>query len=360
MEKLKIGIIGCGGIANGKHMPTLAKMKDVEMVAFCDIVRERAEAAAKKYGTPDAKVYTDYKELLADESINNVRVLTQNRCHCEITCAALEAGKHVLVEKPMCITPEEAKLMLDARDRSGKLLAVGYQFKFSNEAMYARAETEAGNFGEIYFGKCRSLRRRGVPTWGVFTQKEEQGAGPLFDIGTHALDMMLYVMDNYEPKMVVGAMHDKMKDEPRCANPFGEWDVDKFNVETSAFGFITMKNGATVILECSWLLNTLEGTGPKFLLAGSKAGADTFTGKLLINTVKHNRQTVEEPDFKAGGVSFFDGTAANMNDLEQRNFIDAILGKAELVNTADRAAVVTNILAAIKESAESGKPVYFD
>ncbi|MBQ8551281.1 MAG: Gfo/Idh/MocA family oxidoreductase [Clostridia bacterium] len=360
MQKHRIGIIGCGGIANGKHMPSIKKLGDCEMVAFCDLIEERAKKAAKDFGTSDAKVYTDYRELLADSTIDSVRVLTQNRCHCEITVAALEAGKHVLVEKPMCITPREAKLMLDARDRSGKLLAVGYQFKFSNEAQYVRAETEAGNFGEIYFGKCRSLRRRGVPTWGVFTQKEEQGAGPLFDIGTHALDMMLYVMDNYEPRMVVGSMYDKMKDEPRCANPFGEWDVDKFDVETSAFAFITMKNGATIILECSWLLNTLEGYGPKFLLAGTKAGADTFTGKLLVNTVKHNRQTVEEPDFKAGGIAFYDGVSVDQNYLEQRNFIDAVLGKAELVNTADRAAVVTNILAAIKESSESGKPVYFD
>ena len=358
MEKLKVGIIGCGGIANGKHMPTIAKMDDLEMVAFCDIIPERAQEAAKKFGTPDAKCYTDYRELLADPEINNVRVLTQNRLHCQITVDALKAGKHVLVEKPMCITPEEAKQMLDARDASGKVLAVGYQFKFSDAAQYVRSETMAGHFGDIYFGKCRSLRRRGVPTWGVFTQKKEQGAGPLFDIATHALDMMLYVMNNYEPHMVVGTTYDKMKDNPKCANPFGEWDVDNFDVETSAFAFITMKNGATIILECSWLLNTLEQTGPRFLLAGTEAGADTFDGSLRINTVKNNRQTIEIPDFSAGGVAYFDGVTASQNDLEQRNFIDAIQGKAELVNSADRAAVVTNVLSAIQESARTGKPVY--
>lgn len=358
MEKLKVGIIGCGGIANAKHMPTIAKMPDLEMVAFCDVILERAQEAAKKYGTPDAKCYTDYKELLADPEINNVRVLTQNRLHCQIAVDALKAGKHVLVEKPLCITPEEAKEMLAARDASGKILAVGYQFKFSDAAQYVRAETMKGNFGDIYFGKCRALRRRGVPTWGVFTQKKEQGAGPLFDIATHALDMMLYVMNNYEPHMVVGTTYDKMKDQPQCANPFGEWDVEKFDVETSAFAFLTMKNGATIILECSWLLNTLEQAGPKFLLAGTEAGADTFDGKLRINTVKNNRQTVETPDFSAGGVAFFDGVTASQNDLEQRNFIDAIQGKAELINSADRAAVVTNILYAIQESANTGKPVY--
>ena len=360
MEKLRVGIIGCGGIASGKHLPVLAKMPEVEVVAFCDIIPERAQELAKKYGTPDAKVYTDYKELLKDESINNVRVLTQNRNHCEITVDALNAGKHVLVEKPMCITTEEAKKMLEARDKSGKILAVGYQFNFSNEAQYVRQETMAGRFGKIYFGKCRSLRRRGVPTWGVFTQEKEQGAGPLFDVGTHALSEMLYVMDNYEPKMVVGAMHDEMKDNPKCANPFGEWNVDNFDVETSAFAFITMKNGATIILECSWLLNTLETTGPRFLLAGTEAGADFLNGKFRVNYVKNNRQVVEEPDFSVGGVAFFNGANANQNELEQQNFIDAILGKAELVNTADRAAVVTYILDAIKKSAKSGQPVYFE
>ena len=361
MEKLKVGIIGCGGIANSKHMPTLKKMSDrVEMVAFCDIIPERAEKAAKDFGSPDAKVYTDYKELLKDPEIHNVRVLTQNRLHAEISIDCLNAGKHVLVEKPMCITSEEADAMLEAAERSGKMLAVGYQFKFSPDAMYTRAETERGSFGDIYFGKCRSLRRRGVPTWGVFTQKSEQGAGPLFDIGTHAIDEMLFVMDNYEPRMVVGTKYDKLKDNPNCANPFGPWDVEKFDVEDSAFGFIVMKNGATIILECSWLLNTTEPSGPKFMLAGTKAGAGNLDGTFRFNTVKNGRQVVETPYFNVGGVAFFEGASASMQDLEQINFIDALEGKAELINTAKRAAVVTKILEAINLSAESGKPVYFD
>ena len=101
---LKIGIIGCGGIANGKHMPALKTVKDVEMVAFCDIVKERAEEAAEKFGTADAKVYEDYKELLKDESIDIVHVCTPNRSHSFITIDSLEAGKHVMCEKPMAKT----------------------------------------------------------------------------------------------------------------------------------------------------------------------------------------------------------------------------------------------------------------
>ena len=111
---IRVGIIGCGGIANGKHMPSLKKVPGVQMVAFCDIIVERAERAKAQYGTPDAKVYEDYKELLEDKTIDVVHVLTPNRAHSFITVDALESGKHVMCEKPMAINSVEAKKMLDA------------------------------------------------------------------------------------------------------------------------------------------------------------------------------------------------------------------------------------------------------
>ena len=126
LDTIRIGIIGCGGIANGKHMPSLKKVPGVEMVAFCDIIIDRAEKAAKQYGTPDAKVYEDYKELLEDKTIDVVHVCTPNRAHSFITVDALEAGKHVMCEKPMAINSAEAKKMLDAAEKSGKFLTIGY------------------------------------------------------------------------------------------------------------------------------------------------------------------------------------------------------------------------------------------
>ena len=126
MDKVRIGIIGCGGIANGKHMPSLKKLPDVEMVAFCDIIVERAEKAAREYGVEGAKVYADYHELLAREDIDVVHVLTPNREHSQITVDALNAGKHVMCEKPMAINSAEAKRMLDAAKATGKKLTIGY------------------------------------------------------------------------------------------------------------------------------------------------------------------------------------------------------------------------------------------
>lgn len=142
MEKFKTGIIGCGNIANAKHMPTLAKMDDVEMVAFCDIVPERAQEAAKKYGVPGARVYTDYRDLLAEKEITDVRVLVDNGNHCRITIDALEAGKHVLCEKPLAITWADAKKMVETADRMGKLLTVGYQHRYNPDSIYMKSVQE--------------------------------------------------------------------------------------------------------------------------------------------------------------------------------------------------------------------------
>ena len=156
-EKLRIGIIGCGGIANNKHMPSLKKIENVEMAAFCDIIPERAEKAAKEYGIPGAKVYTDYKELLEDKSIDIVHVCTPNRSHSFITVDALEAGKHVMCEKPMAINAVEAKKMVDAAKRTGKKLTIGYQNRQREDSLYMKQEALAGTFGDIYFAKASTV-----------------------------------------------------------------------------------------------------------------------------------------------------------------------------------------------------------
>ena len=195
MQKHRIGIIGCGGIANGKHMPAISKLNDCEMVAFCDLILERAEKAAKEYGTPDAKVYTDYHELLADNTIDSVRVLTPNKWHAQISIDGMRAGKHVLCEKPMAINYAESLEMIRAQKETGKVLTIGYQHKFDTDVLYTKAEAQKGVFGEIYFAKANVMRRRGVPTWGVFTQKSEQGGGALIDFNNNKLSSSFYYVD---------------------------------------------------------------------------------------------------------------------------------------------------------------------
>ena len=358
MKKLKIGIVGCGGIANGKHMPALSRIPEVEMVAFCDIIEERAQKAAKQYGTEDAKVYTDYKELLADDSIEVVHVLTPNREHCAITVDALEAGKHVMCEKPMAKTAADARKMLDAAKRTGKKLTIGYQNRYRDDSMFLKKACERGDLGEIYFAKAHALRRRGVPTWGVFTDEEEQGGGPLIDIGTHALDLTLWMMDNYEVKSVKGSTFRKLAEQKDTGNPWGDWDPNEFTVEDSAFGFIEMKNGATIILESSWALNTLDVGEAQTSLCGTKAGADMKDG-LRINRIDYGKQSVLKPDMNSGGVAFFEGRRAGAEDVEARMWIDNILNDTEPMVKPEQALVVTEILEAIYTSAKTGKQVDF-
>ncbi|MBE6626564.1 MAG: Gfo/Idh/MocA family oxidoreductase [Ruminococcaceae bacterium] len=351
---IRVGIIGCGGIANGKHMPSLSRVPGVEMVAFCDIIEERALQAKKDFGTEDAKTYTDYKELLEDKTIDVVHVCTPNRAHSFITVDALEAGKHVMCEKPMAINSVEAKKMLDASKRTGKMLTIGYQTRQSAQAQYLKAEAEAGTFGDIYFARACAVRRRAVPTWGVFLNEYEQGGGPLIDIGTHALDVTLWLMDNYKPKYCVGTAYHALNKCTEQGNAWGNWDPDKFTVEDSAFGFIVMENGATVSLDAAWALNTLEVREACCMICGTKAGADMFGG-VHINGIRQNRQYTFEPNFNSGGAAFYEGVDDNSpQDKEAYQWIKAVREQKNPTVLPEQAYCITQILEGIYTSAKTG------
>ena len=356
MERtVRVAIIGCGGIANGKHMPSLAKLKNVQMVAFCDIIPERAEKAAKQYGVEGARTYTDYKELLKDESIEVVHVCTPNRSHSFITVDALEAGKHVMCEKPMAINSAEAKKMIDAAKRTGKKLSIGYQSRQRADSKYMKLEADNGTFGDIYFAKAHAIRRRAVPTWGVFLNKEEQGGGPLIDIGTHALDLTLWMMNNYKPKYCVGTTYHALNNQTNQGNAWGNWDPEKFTVEDSAFGFIVMENGATIVLESAWALNTLDYREAVTSVCGTLAGADMIDG-LRINGVRNGAQYTFLPKLDAEGAAFYDGAKnESAADREARLWIEACVEDKTPFVTPEQALVVTQILEGIYTSAKTGE-----
>ncbi len=358
MKKLRIGIIGCGGIANGKHMPALKKIDKVEMVAFCDIIIERAEKAAKEYGIEGAKVYEDYNEMLAKENLDVVHVCTPNNAHAPATVASMEAGCHVMCEKPMAKTVAEAKTMLDAQKRTGKKLTIGYQNRFTAENQFLHEACANGDLGDIYYAEAEAIRRRAVPTWGVFIDEEKQGGGPLIDIGTHALDLTLWHMNNYDVKSVKGSVFHKLNNQTRTGNAWGDWDPEKYTAEDSAFGFVTMKNGATIIVKSSWAINLAEPREAMCMLAGTKAGADCHDG-LRINKVEYGKQTIEKVDCSAGGVAFYDGETMSASDFEARQWIDAVLNDTEPLVKPEQAFVVTQVLEAIYESAKTGKQIDF-
>ncbi len=375
MKKIKAGMIGCGFIANGKHLPSLARLGDVEVVAFCDIVIERAQASAKQYGAPGALVCLDYHDLLARPDIDVVHVCTPNSSHAEITVAALQAGKHVMCEKPMAKTAAEAKAMLEAARSSGKKLTIGYQNRFREDSQLMKSLCESGDLGEIYFAKAFATRRRGVPTWGVFMDKEKQGGGPLIDLGTHALDLTLWMMQNYEPETVLGTTFDKIGKQGSPANIMGAWEPAKYEVEDSAFGLVKFKNGATVMLEASWALNMIISNEAMTLLCGTKGGADMFPpgGPIVrtsdfqaassyhvrVNGERNGKLFVQN---YAMGASFI-GDGSKAEDFsggykEMEAWYHSVRGGAELVVKPEQAYVVTRILEAIYQSAARGDVVH--
>jgi predicted dehydrogenase len=203
-----------------------------------------------------------------------------------------------------------------------------------------------------------------VPTWGVFPNKALQGGGPLIDIGTHALDITLWMMNNYEPVSVSGQVFYKLgrQEDGPAGNVFGPWDPKTFQVEDSAFGLVKMKNGATIYLEASWALNILKSMEASTTLCGTKAGAEIHHGgsypkdELIYNTVEHN-QLMEKTISPAGVVDFFAGGASAEGVREQSQWMDAILNDTDPLVRPEQAFVVTQILEAIYQSAEQGKEI---
>lgn len=368
MEKLKIGFIGCGGIAFDKHLPGMASQRDrIDMYAFCDIIPERAEEARAKYGCEGAKVFTDYRELLACPEIYAVHVLTPNVKHCEISCAAMEAGKHVISEKPMAATYADALKMYETHLRTGKLLTVGYQYRHMDANKAMKSYVDTGALGEIYYAEATAWRRRGIPTWGVFTNKAEQGGGPLIDMATHALDLTLWMMNNYEVASVTGASFAKIgpcAKEGELANDFGPWDPSKYELEDSAMGFVRMKNGALINVRCSWAMNLIPKEG-MVRLCGTKGGLETAGfGEVTANHVVANRcvdtKIATRNMFARHGGGIDRNPMVMPQDAEAKIWVDALLGQGELFVTPEQALTVTKILDAIYESAKTGKTIYFD
>lgn len=270
-RKLRIGMIGAGGIAQGAHMAGYASIPDeCEMVVVCDINPETAQKAADKFGI--SKVVSDYRDVLNDPEVDAVSITTPNKYHFQPTIDALRAGKHVLCEKPLAMNGAEAREMCRVAKETGKMLMVALQNRFTGSARFLKDYIDHGYMGDIYYARAQALRRRGVPAWGVFIDKEQQGGGPLIDIGVHILDFTLYFMGYPKPVSVFGKTWDTLGKNPNLFNNWGSYDRDKYTVEDFAAGMIKFENGAVVTLESSFMGN-LDGDPFQTQLFGTKSGA---------------------------------------------------------------------------------------
>lgn len=347
-KKLRIGIIGCGFIS-AVHLGGYAKCKEVKLVAFCDIIEERAQAAFDKFGSEESHVYTDYREMLAKENLDAVSVCTENNMHAVITIAALNAGCHVFCEKPMAITGAEADTMVAAAKKNGKKLTVGYQMRFTEDEELLRREVVKGALGKVYYAEATTLRRRGVPTWGVFLNKTKQGGGPLIDTGTHILDSTLWLMNDYSPVVsAIGSTYDMLIGRGGFNNG-GHWDIDAFEVEDSAFGTVTLASGAMIVVKATWAVNINEMNVNEVLLCGDNAGASLRNGKLTMNGESNDRLWQYVPEE-------LNKSALTPYDKEIIAWVSALVNDTDPVVLPEEAAHVVKVLEAIYISARSGKP----
>ena len=181
----RIGFIGAGGIAR-HHIRNLKPLENVEVCAAADPSEMSLQRLKQEF--PEVRQFPDYKVMLKEVECDAIDICTPNGLHAEHALAALDAGKHVMVEKPMAMNAGEAQRMVDAARRNGKELIVGFQHRFDPKTKLIRDQIANDSFGKILYVRAQALRRRGIPNWGVFGRKELQGGGPMIDIGVHILE----------------------------------------------------------------------------------------------------------------------------------------------------------------------------
>jgi predicted dehydrogenase len=270
-KDFNVGFIGAGGIAR-THMHHLKKVAGVHLIAAADISEPSLKQAQDQHGVQ--RVYTDYKKMLQQEKdLHGISVCTPNGLHAANTIAALEAGKHVLVEKPMAMNAKEGQKMLDAAKRSGRQLIIGFQGRFDSRSRLIRRQIETGQFGKILYVRCQALRRRGIPNWGVFGRRELQGGGPMIDIGVHVIEMAHYMIGSPRPTAAFGNTWTFMGNKPSdVLSQWPNWDHKTYTVEDMAVGMIRLDGGAMLTIEASFVAH-IEKDVWNVQILGEKGGA---------------------------------------------------------------------------------------
>lgn len=347
---LKIGMIGTGSIAH-EHIQAYQKMDNVELVAFCDINPSQLNHMADRYGI--SETYSSKEALLASADIDAVSVCTWNAAHAECAIAALNAGKHVLCEKPMATSVADALAMEAAAKKNGKLLMIGFVRRFGNDAQIVTDFRDKDFFGDIYYGKATYLRRNGNPG-GWFGDKSRSGGGPLIDLGVHVIDLLNYLMGQPKPISVYGATFQKLFNRPDSKDTVAYSssttdEKDICDVEDLASAMIRFADGSVVSIEASFSLNLKEDQG-KIELFGTKGGA-SLAPQLELYTDINGYMT---------DIQLKTPTALDMNGLfynEVAHFVDCVLNNTECLTPAADGVTIMRILDAIYQSAETGHEV---
>lgn len=347
MDKIKVGLIGAGGIARGCHIPGFLSVPDLCEIAWVCDVSEQARHEALGM-VPGARGTENYHDVLNDPEVRAVSVTTPNLYHHQPTVDALRAGKHVLCEKPLAMNAAEAREMCQAAKETGKILQVALQMRFGGGARFAREYIENGNLGHVYYARAQALRRRGVPGWGVFIDKEKQGGGPLIDIGVHILDLTLFLMGYPKPVSASAMTWDTLGKNPRLYNGMGEYDRGSFTVEDMAVGFLRFEDDSAVVLESSFMANIKDELFRTELMG-------TQSGMLVKGGGDDPVEIYTEQDRQ-----LFDLSPRNVphvpssHTAEIQAFVQAVIDGAPSPVPGEQGLILNAIFDAMYKSAESG------
>ena len=351
MTILKVGLVGVGGISR-THMPGWAASEEAEVVAGSDISGEALEQWGALHNV--TRLTTNAAELFSDPDIDIIDLCVPNMYHAPLAIAALEAGKHVICEKPLAPTPQDIKQMIAARDKAGKQLMTAQHFRFAGVSQAMKAEIDTGTLGDVYHARGWMLRRNGLIPTATFIEKKHSGGGPCIDIGVHILDLTLWFMGNPRPVAVSGVADARLAHHPGAFATWRDGPIpSSFDVEDYAVAFVRFETGATLVLEVSWLLHhDIRGEDMQAWIYGDEGGCHWPSAQFLdtnYTTRQFNNRTLQLTQDKM-----------EPHALECVEFAKAIAAAAPSPVPAEQSLQVLAILDGIYRSQAEGREVSID
>ena len=362
-KKVRVAFIGCGWIAES-HIKSLLKQPDVEIVAGADLIPGKAKAFFERYEVENVKTdYASHKELLADKSLNldAVTICTYNCQHAQPAIDSLNAGLHVLLEKPFTVNLDEAVAVMRAEKASGKILSIGFQPRMDENMKMIKKIVDSGALGQIYYIQTGGGRRRGIPTpYGTtFIEKETGGIGALGDIGCYSLDMVLNAIGYPKPLTVSGYKSAFFGTDPNYSDYVEKGHPEyasKFGVDDFAAAFIRLEGGIILDFRIAWAMNLdtpgdtiIMGTKGSLRIPSTECWNGTVGGPMTLYHEVCGEQTQTQIPIVPKKGSLF--------DLKIRTFLDAI--KENGVSPVPSSQILYNqaIIDGIAKSSECGREV---
>jgi predicted dehydrogenase len=355
-EKIKAAVIGVGiGLAHAKGY---LACPDAELVAVCDADPVRLRERGDQMGIPREMQFTDYHDVLQLPELDAVSIGLPNFLHAPVAVAAFEAGKHVLCEKPLATSKEEAQRMVRAAEENGRTLMVCFNYRFRDDARWLLSMRDAGRLGDIYFARAGWMRNSGIPGFGGwFTNKSLSGGGPLIDLGVHILDLTLWLMGYPKPVSVCGAAFSVFGPQGRKASG-AKRGPGGFDVEDLAAGFVRFANGAALQIETSWASHTKPGRDDYFVnLYGTEGGSELYVANYTDrDTLTFYTEECGQPVMMKPAIV----NRAAGHELAVKHFVHAIQNNLPVESTGEQGLTLMKIIDALYESSMTGHEVCID